>query len=83
MDVDVEDIILGNGASELIVMAMQALLNSGDEMLIPPGLPRCGPPRSPQRRQSRCIIAATRPMTGSPTSRTCRPGLRPIPAASW
>ncbi|MEZ5573849.1 MAG: pyridoxal phosphate-dependent aminotransferase [Halioglobus sp.] len=35
MDVDVEDIILGNGVSELIVMAMQALLNSGDEMLIP------------------------------------------------
>jgi alanine-synthesizing transaminase len=31
----VDDIILGNGASELIVMAMQALLNSGDEMLIP------------------------------------------------
>ena len=35
LDVDVEDIILGNGASELIVMAMQALLNTGDEMLIP------------------------------------------------
>jgi alanine-synthesizing transaminase len=33
--VDIEDIILGNGASELIVMAMQALLNNGDEMLIP------------------------------------------------
>jgi len=35
MDVDVEDIILGNGVSELIVMAMQALLNAGDELLIP------------------------------------------------
>ena len=35
MDVDVEDIILGNGVSELIVMAMQ-LLNSGDGM---PDLP--------------------------------------------
>ncbi|CAA0108791.1 Glutamate-pyruvate aminotransferase AlaA [Halioglobus japonicus] len=35
MDVEVEDIILGNGVSELIVMAMQALLNAGDEMLIP------------------------------------------------
>ena len=33
--VDVEDIILGNGVSELIVMAMQALLNTGDELLIP------------------------------------------------
>lgn len=31
----VDDIILGNGVSELIVMATQALLNDGDEMLIP------------------------------------------------
>ncbi len=35
MDVDIEDIIVGNGASEVIVMAMQALLDSGDEILIP------------------------------------------------
>jgi alanine-synthesizing transaminase len=35
LDVDIEDIYLGNGASELIVMAMQALLNTGDEVLIP------------------------------------------------
>ncbi|MCP1675083.1 alanine-synthesizing transaminase [Natronocella acetinitrilica] len=34
-DVGVEDVFLGNGVSELIVMAMQALLNNGDEMLIP------------------------------------------------
>ncbi|WP_106479051.1 pyridoxal phosphate-dependent aminotransferase [Phytohalomonas tamaricis] len=33
--VGVEDIYIGNGVSELIVMAMQALLNDGDEMLIP------------------------------------------------
>ncbi len=32
---DVEDVYVGNGVSELIVMAMQALLNNGDEMLIP------------------------------------------------
>ncbi|UJF19948.1 pyridoxal phosphate-dependent aminotransferase [Vibrio sp. SS-MA-C1-2] len=31
----VDDIYIGNGVSELIVMAMQALLNSNDEMLIP------------------------------------------------
>ena len=31
----VEDVIMGNGVSELIVMAMQALLNPGDEILIP------------------------------------------------
>ncbi|MCK5894326.1 MAG: pyridoxal phosphate-dependent aminotransferase [Endozoicomonadaceae bacterium] len=33
--VDIEDVFVGNGVSELIVMAMQGLLNSGDEMLIP------------------------------------------------
>ena len=33
--VDIEDIYLGNGVSELIVMAMQALLNTNDEVLIP------------------------------------------------
>jgi alanine-synthesizing transaminase len=33
--VDLDDIYIGNGASELIVMAMQALLNDGDEVLIP------------------------------------------------
>ncbi|KZY69589.1 MULTISPECIES: pyridoxal phosphate-dependent aminotransferase [unclassified Oleiphilus] len=35
LGVDIEDIYLGNGASELIVMAMQAMLNNGDEVLIP------------------------------------------------
>ena len=33
--VDIDDIYLGNGVSELITMAMQALLNNGDEVLIP------------------------------------------------
>ncbi len=33
--VNIEDIYLGNGVSELIVMAMQAMLNNGDEVLIP------------------------------------------------
>lgn len=33
--VEVNDIFLGNGVSELIVMANQALLNDGDEVLIP------------------------------------------------
>ena len=33
--VTIEDIYLGNGVSELIVMAMQALLNNGDEVLVP------------------------------------------------
>ena len=33
--IHVEDVIMGNGVSELIVMAMQALLNPKDEILIP------------------------------------------------
>ena len=33
--VQIDDIFIGNGASELIVMAMQALLNNGDEVLVP------------------------------------------------
>ena len=33
--VALDDIYLGNGASELIVMATQALLNDGDELLLP------------------------------------------------
>jgi alanine-synthesizing transaminase len=34
-DVRIEDIFIGNGVSELIVMCMQALINPGDEILIP------------------------------------------------
>lgn len=34
-DVDVDDIFLGNGVSELIMIATQALLNDGDEVLVP------------------------------------------------
>ena len=34
-DVQMEDIYIGNGVSELIVMTMQGLLNNGDEVLIP------------------------------------------------
>lgn len=33
--VEVEDIYIGNGVSELITMSMQALVNDGDEILIP------------------------------------------------
>ncbi|MCL2012140.1 MAG: pyridoxal phosphate-dependent aminotransferase [Cystobacterineae bacterium] len=33
--VDVEDIYIGNGVSELIAMSMNALLNTGDEVLLP------------------------------------------------
>lgn len=32
---DIDDIYLGNGASELINLSMQAMLNDGDEVLVP------------------------------------------------
>jgi alanine-synthesizing transaminase len=34
-DVNINDIFIGNGVSELIVMAMQGLLDNGDEVLVP------------------------------------------------
>lgn len=33
--VTIDDIFIGNGVSELIMMSMQGLLNSGDEILVP------------------------------------------------
>jgi len=33
--VEIDDVTIGNGVSELIVMAMQALINDGDEILVP------------------------------------------------
>jgi alanine-synthesizing transaminase len=33
--VDIDDVFLGNGVSELVTMAVQALLDDGDEVLIP------------------------------------------------
>lgn len=35
MDLKVDDVFLGNGVSELILFCMQALLDNGDEILVP------------------------------------------------
>jgi alanine-synthesizing transaminase len=35
MDVEIDDIYIGNGVSELITMVMQGLLDPGDEVLVP------------------------------------------------
>lgn len=35
MDVEIKDIYIGNGVSELITLSMQALLDNGDEVLLP------------------------------------------------
>jgi alanine-synthesizing transaminase len=58
--VSTEDVYLGNGVSELIVMVMQALLDNGDEILIPAPTTRCGPPRLRWPAARRCTTAATR-----------------------
>ncbi|MCC3281101.1 MULTISPECIES: pyridoxal phosphate-dependent aminotransferase [Arthrobacter] len=34
-NIDVDDVYLGNGVSELITMSLQALLDNGDEILVP------------------------------------------------
>ncbi len=34
-NVEISDVYIGNGVSELIVMSMQALINDGDEVLVP------------------------------------------------
>ena len=35
LGVSAEEVFIGNGVSELIMMAMRALLNEGDEVLVP------------------------------------------------
>ncbi|MDR1904230.1 MAG: pyridoxal phosphate-dependent aminotransferase [Treponema sp.] len=35
LDIGIDDIYIGNGVSELIMIAMQGLLDSGDEVLVP------------------------------------------------
>ena len=49
-NVSMDGIYTGNGVSELIQLCMNALLNNGDEILIPCPTTRCGPPapRSPE-----------------------------------
>jgi alanine-synthesizing transaminase len=74
--VGIEDIYLGNGVSELIVMSMQALLNNGDEVLVPaPDYPLwTAAVRCPAA--TRCITCATSRPTGGliwPTSRPRSP----------
>lgn len=81
-DVTVEDIYIGNGVSELIVQAMQALLNSGDEMLVRRRIIRCGQPRSRFPAVKRCIIFAMSPPTGFQTSTISARKSPRVPAAS-
>ena len=63
--VTVDDIIIGNGVSELIVMAMQALLNNGDEVLLPRRTTPSGPHPFASRAARQCIICAMSSRTGN------------------
>ena len=69
-DVQIEDIYIGNGVSELIVMAMQALLNDGDEVLLPaPDYPLW----TAAVNLSGGKPVVTKPRTGTPTSPRSKP----------
>lgn len=79
---DVDDVILGNGVSELITMTMQALLNDGDEVLIPaPDYP-LWTAMTALSGGRRCTIGATRRTTGTPTSPTSSPRSPTVPRRS-
>ena len=45
MDVSADEVFIGNGVSELIELCLRALLNDGDEVLVPSPITRCGAPR--------------------------------------
>ena len=80
-DVTVEDIYIGNGVSELIVQAMQALLNSGDEMLVPaPDYPLWTAAVSLVVMP--CTTCVTNRQTGSRTWMISAPKLRRVPVGS-
>ena len=81
--VQIDDIFLGNGVSELITMALQGLLNDGDEVLLPaPNYPlwTAAVNLAGGVRSTTC---ATRSRTGRRTPPTSPPGSPPVPAPSW
>ena len=82
--VTLDDIYLGNGASELIAMATNALLDNGDELLLPaPDYPLVDGRRQPVRRHAGAL-----PVRGGQRL-DARPGGHPrarsrrAPRASW
>jgi hypothetical protein len=80
--VTLEDIYIGNGVSELIVMAMNALLNAGDEVLVPaPDYPAVDRRREPVQRHAAALSLRRSRTTGCPTSTICAPRSRQHPRA--
>lgn len=80
--VDVEDVYLGNGVSELIVMTLQALLDNGDQVLIPAPTTRCGRPGCRCAAARRCTTCATRAPAGRRRWTTSRPRSPAVPGRS-
>jgi alanine-synthesizing transaminase len=81
--VTLDDIYLGNGASELIVMATNALLDNGDELLLPsPDYPLWTAAAS-LSGGTPVHYRATRTTAGCPIWTTSAPRSRPAPRASW
>ena len=54
-NVGIEDIYTGNGVSELINLSLSALLDNGDEVLVPSRLPAVDRLRQPGRRHRRAL----------------------------
>ena len=82
--VDVEDVYLGNGVSELIVMALQALLDDGDEVLIPaPDYPLWTAAVDPVPAAGRCTTCATSRPDWLPGPRRHRAPRSPTAPGPW
>ena len=75
--VTLDDIYLGNGVSELIVMSMQGLLDDGDEVLVPaPDYPLWTAAVSLAGKKSAHEAAVLGPFVGSPSGVADRLGER-------
>ena len=76
-NVEIDDIYLGNGVSELITIAMQALLNDGDQVLILSDYPLdCS---SQSERAHRFTTCVTNSLTGIRVWRILRQKLLQTP----
>ena len=70
--VSADDVFMGNGVSELILMTMEALLEPGDEVLLPAPTIRCGLPASSSPAANRSITLAAPRRVSSPIPRRSR-----------
>ena len=71
-DITAEEVFIGNGVSELIDLSLRALLNPGDEVLVPsPDYPLWSA-ASPSTAESPGITRARQRILFCPMSRRCR-----------